>query len=158
MLPGPPKAECACGCGLFGTPKKNGHISRHCRCPSCQGRRNRTFGRRKQTKVRKQFGIAGPSLGADHEENWRGAVRVEVKSGAQVRPAWTAYSRMEDQSEASRPIGDLRPFVGVAMVDGITDGVVMVRLSRLYEVAAAIVAAGEGTDAGEVDEDGYRRR
>jgi hypothetical protein len=141
-MQGPVKDYCACGCGLFGTPKKNGHIAYHCRCPSCLGRRNKTKGAAKQRKVRRAFGIEGPSLGADHEEHWRGAVRIEVKAGGQISPPWTAFLRMEAQSEASRPIGDNRPFMGIAMPDGVTDGVVLVRLSKLKDVAQAITDAG----------------
>ena len=141
MLPGPQKVECPDGCGRFGTPKRNGHI-KGCPCRSCLGARNRRSGSTKQRKARKALGIDGPSLGADHEENWRGAVRVEVKSGAQVRPAMTAFLRMEAQSEAKRPIGDNRPFMGIAMPPGTSDGLVLIRLSKLPAVVAALTEAG----------------
>ena len=145
MLPGPEKRECPDGCGLFGHPTRNGHV-RGCKgppgqpCMSCIGRRNKKGGMRKQRAARKALGIAGPSLGADHEENWRYAVRTEVKSGAQVRPAWTAYLRMEAQSEASRPFGDNRAFVGIAMPPGTSDGLVLIRLSQFEKVVDEIVA------------------
>ena len=137
---GPMKVECACGCGLFGTPKKNGHIAYYCKCPSCRGRRNRKKGAVKQRKVRGMLDIAGPSVGADHEEHWRHAVRWEVKGGKQVNPPWTWYLKMEFQSEQNRAIGDPRRFIGAVMPDGVSDGVAMIRMSELLAVAYDIVA------------------
>jgi hypothetical protein len=61
-----------------------------------------------------------------------------MKAGAQIKPAVTAFLRMEAQSEAQRPFGDNRPFVGVAMPDGSKDGIVMMRLSKLTDVVAAL--------------------
>jgi len=145
MLPGPNKIDCPDGCGLFGTPLRNGHV-RGCKgppgqpCRSCLGRQNRAKGKVKQREARKVLGIAGPSLGADHEENWRGLVRAEVKAGAQVRPMQTAFERMRTQSEASRPYGDHRPFVAVAMPDGKRSGIVALRTEDIEAFALAIVA------------------
>lgn len=49
-----------------------------------------------------------------HEEDWGGALRVEVKSGARAtNPIWARYLVMERQSESWRTPGDNRPFVGV---------------------------------------------
>ena len=148
-LPGPEKVDCPDGCGLFGRPTRNGHV-RGCKgpegapCRSCLGRRNRAKGQRKQRAARKALGIEkGFSLGADHEENWRGFVRVEVKAGAQVRPAATAFYKMRAQSEASRPYGDHRPFVGIAMPEGESDGILMLKLSDLTDVALAVIAGME---------------
>lgn len=126
FLPGPQKADCACGCGLFGRPGKIGHV-KGCPCASCRGRRVRTKGDTKARTVRKTLGL--PGANSRHEEVWGGPVRVEVKAGAQIKPAWTAYLRCEQQSEQHRPLGDNRPFVAVAMPDGMKDGLVMVRLS-----------------------------
>lgn len=146
MLPGPQKGECPDGCGLYGTLTNNGHV-RGCKgppgepCRKCIGRRNRKKGTRKQRAAQRALGLVGPgsTLGANHEEHWRGNVRVEVKAGVQTHPAVTAYRKMRAQSEASRPIGDNRPFMGVAMPDGEPDGVVLIRLSELEAVALAIV-------------------
>jgi hypothetical protein len=144
VLPGPTKIDCPDGCGLFGTPTRNGHI-RGCKgppgqpCWSCIGRRNKKGGASKQRLARGKLGIDGPSLGADHEENWRGALRIEVKSGAQVNPAWTAFLRMEAQSEGSRPFGDNRPGAGIAMPPGTSDGLVMIRLSRFDDAIDAVI-------------------
>jgi hypothetical protein len=79
-------------------------------------------------------------LGADHEEHWRGAVRVEVKSGHRdTVPVWTRFTACEAQSEAGRAIGDNRDFMAIWMPPGTSEGVVGIRLSRLEDVAKAIV-------------------
>ena len=123
-----PKAECTCGCGLFGTPLKRpeGHI-RGCKCPRCMGKRNRAKGDSKARKARKALGI--PGANSRHEEIWGGDIRVEVKAGAQIKPVVTAFLKCEAQSEAARPIGDHRPFMMVAMPDEWSDGLVVMRLS-----------------------------
>lgn len=155
-MPGPQKVDCPDGCGLFGRPTRNGHV-RGCQgppgapCRSCLGRRNRVKGRRKQRDAQKALGLVGPgkSFGANHEENWTGLVRVEVKAGAQVRPAITAFRKMRDQSEASRPYGDHRPFVGVAMGDGGHENeIVMIRLEDVMDFALAVIA-GEQENVGD---------
>lgn len=48
---------------------------------------------------------------AGHEEMHDGETRIEIKCGAQVRPLFTAFDKHKKQSEASRRIGDVRPFV-----------------------------------------------
>src|SRR3982751_3177925 len=79
MLPGPMKASCACGCGLFGRPrtgKLEGHV-RLCPCKRCQGGRNRTKGLNHQRKAAKALSIPkGASMRSGQEEHWGGAVRV----------------------------------------------------------------------------------
>lgn len=135
--------DCECGCGLAGTAKKPNRAGvrcvRGCKCRSCMGRANKRKGLRKQAKAVTALGIPRSSIHPGHEEFLGGAVRVEVKSGGQVKPAVTAYLRCEAQSEEQRPIGDHRPFCAVAMPDGSSDGVVMVRLSSLHEFVAAMV-------------------
>lgn len=146
-LPGPEKCWCPDGCGLFGRPTKNGHV-RGCKgpegqpCRSCLGRRNKRKGRTKQRAAQVALGMVGPgsTLGPNHEENWLGLLRVEVKAGAQVGPVKTRYLLAEEQSEAQRPFGDHRPFIYVAMPNGMSDGLVTCRLSKLQDVALAIVA------------------
>jgi hypothetical protein len=127
------KADCVCGCGLFGTPRKRpeGHI-RGCVCPRCRGQRNRAKGDAKARKARKALGIEG--VNSRHEELWGGAIRLEVKAGAQIKPVFTAYLRCEIQSEQHRPIGDPRPFALVAMPDGTSDGLIVMRLSQFVEL------------------------
>jgi len=156
LLPGPEKGYCECdgqddknpdvvlGCGLYGTlgrPDRAGlrHV-RGCRCKRCLGRRARRSGVAKQRVARRALGIDGPSLGADHEENWRGRVRVEVKSGHRESvPVQTRFLGCEAQSEAARSIGDNRPFMAIFMPPGTSDGLVVIRLSQLAEVARCLV-------------------
>lgn len=123
-----PKADCVCGCGLFGTPKKRpeGHI-RGCDCPRCRGKRNRAKGDTKARAARKKLGI--PGVMSRHEEHWSGRCRVEMKAGAQVGPIATRFELARAQSELARPHGDNRPFLMVAMPDGTKDGIVLMRLS-----------------------------
>jgi len=74
-----------------------------------------------------------------NEEAWSGLpVRVEVKSGAQVGPVWTRFLAAEIQAHQSKAVGDLRPFVFVAMGRGTTDGLVVVRLSELEAVLSSL--------------------
>lgn len=138
------KGDCGCGCGAFGTlkrPSRDGTrcVARKCKCRRCIGRNNKRKGQRKQAKAVTALGIPRSSIAPGHEEFLPGALRVEVKAGAQVKPAVTAYLRCEAQSEAQRPVGDHRPFAAVAMPDGAADGIVMVRLSNLHEFVAAVV-------------------
>lgn len=141
------KGPCECGvdaCGLFGTlgrPDRNGkrHV-RGCKafgCRVCLGKYSRTKGDRKAATARKALNIGG--VLSRHEEVWGGSLRIEVKAGAQVRPAITAFEKCAAQSEASRPIGDNRPFAAVFMPDGEKDGIVAVRLSQVYEFATAVL-------------------
>lgn len=141
-MQGPEKGDCGCGCGRFGLLKKPNRAGcrcvRLCRCKSCLGTNSRRKGQTQQRKVQVALEIPGTSLGANHEENWRGLVRVEVKAGGQVAPAWNQYLRMEDQAELARAIGDTRPFIAVVAPDGVGDFVVMFRMSRMAEVVAAL--------------------
>lgn len=132
------------GCGLedctaYGIATKNGH-PRGCttKCPKCRGRRNKRKGARKQSKATTALGIPRSSLSPGHEEFLRGEVLTEVKSGAQVGPLWTRYIAAEAQSNASRAIGDNRPFVFVAMPDGTSDGLLAFRLSKIAETVQAL--------------------
>ncbi len=127
------KADCVCGCGLFGTPRKRplGHI-RGCECAQCRGKRNRSKGDAKARVARKALGLGGANT--RHEEHWGGDMRVEVKAGAQIKPVFTAFLRCEIQSEQHRPIGDHRPFAMVAMPDGTKDGLVVMRLSAFTQL------------------------
>lgn len=141
-LLGPSKGDCACGCGLYGTLRKRplNHI-RGCACPQCRGKRNRAKGDSKARQARKTLGLQGANT--RHEEHWGGGVRVEVKAGAQVSPIWTRFRLAEEQSEQHRAFGDHRPFLMVAMPDGMKDGLIIARLSTIREVAAALIEQGE---------------
>lgn len=142
-----PKGDCECGvdgCELYGTlgkPDKQGrrHV-RGCKefgCRVCLGRYSRTKGDRRATRARKALAI--PGANSRHEELWGGALRVESKAGAQVKPAVTAFVKAQTQSEASRPVGDSRPFAAVLAADGSSDAVFACRLSDVFEVAAAVL-------------------
>ena len=61
-------------------------------------------------------------------------MRLEVKAGAQIAPIATRYCTAEQQSEQHRSIGDVRPFVLVAMPDGELDGLCVMRLSVLSQL------------------------
>lgn len=132
-LPGPDKADCPCGCEAFGViSKRTGHVRRVCPCKKCQGGRNRTAGLKKQRQAKKQLGVPKARFhGRDgNEENWRGAFRIEVKSGKKVGAIATHYLNAETQSENNRAEGDARPFAFVAMPEGMgSEGLVTVRLS-----------------------------
>lgn len=134
------KVECPCTderCDKFGMPtKKLGHV-KGCVCISCRNGRNARKGNGKGRRARKALAIAGAN--SRHEELWGGALRVEVKAGGQIAPAYTAFLRCEAQSEAARPVGDHRPFAAIFMPDGTSDGVITCRLSHAVEVAAALL-------------------
>lgn len=142
LMQGPTKDSCGCGCDLFGTLKKPNRAGvrcvRGCRCKSCLGRRSRREGQRRQRRAQKVLNIEGTALGANHEENWRGAVRVEVKSQGFAKPVLTKYALMAAQSEASRPIGDNRPFVAIVEPPGVTFGIVMFRTDKIEETVTAL--------------------
>jgi hypothetical protein len=114
-------------------------------CKSCLGRRSRRSGMTKQRQARKALEqITGKAAGrfstqTGNEENWNLPVRAEVKSGAIAGPVWTKYAAAEAQSEATRPHGDMRPFVFIAMGTRTSDGLLVCRLSKLPQVLDALV-------------------
>jgi hypothetical protein len=120
--------------------------TREAPCSSCRGRRNRQSGMRKQRDARKALeqltgAEAARFVGQlGNEESWAGLpLRVEVKSGAQVSPIWTRYAAAEAQSENNRALGDVKPFVMVAMGTRTSDGLVVFRLSQFANVVEAVV-------------------
>jgi hypothetical protein len=126
------KADCVCGCGLFGTPSKTGHIKARCKCPSCTGRKNRAKGHRKQAVAQRALGVESGKFAHTHEENWSDELfATEVKAGGQTRTVETFWHRHEAQIIANRPDFGARHRASriVAMPDGWNDGIVMVRLS-----------------------------
>jgi hypothetical protein len=119
---------------------------RKCKCRTCINRKNRAKGKRKQNMVRKKLGIPDRKFhGADaHEENWRSAVRIEVKAGKQVGPIATRFNKAEAQSweNVKNQVGGTgksKPFMMVAMPDGESDGIVLCRLSQLDKVVDALI-------------------
>jgi hypothetical protein len=126
-------------CKVTGIPK------RKCECRTCINRRNRSKGRTKQNTVRKKLKIPSRKFhGADaHEENWDSSVRIEVKSGKQVGPIYTRFQKAEQQSwdnvkDAIGGVGKTKPFMMVAMPEGTSDGLCLIRLSELEKVMEAI--------------------
>ncbi len=115
-------------------------------CVACRGARNRRSGMRKQREARKALeAVTGKDAARfvgqlGNEESWSGLpLRVEVKSGAVAGPVWTKYAAAEAQSAASKAIGDVRPFVFVAMGQRTSDGLLVCRLSELGRVVEALV-------------------
>lgn len=127
--------------GLLGRPARDGKRRvKGCGDPVARGKRNRAKGDSKARRARKMLGIAGANT--RHEELWGGVVRVEMKAGAQVSPIVTRYRNAEQQSEQSRSLGDIRPFVLVAMPDGESDGLAVMRLSVLADLLMLIRESG----------------
>jgi hypothetical protein len=145
-LLGPVKSDCGCGCGKFGTPNKRGCV-RGCVCPRCRGARNRRSGLAKQRVARKALGIPANKFGDSAEERWADVLfRNEVKSGAAIQPAVTAWSRIEKQVDQNRPDhgDDGRPCRAVLMPAGMSDGLVMVRLSTWEQLVRPAMEAFYG--------------
>ncbi len=113
-------------------PKADPACTRTAPCPSCLGRRNRRSGLRKQRQVRRELGVPDSRFAGQNgnEEGWRWQFRVECKSGQQVRAMTTRFLEAEAQAEGSRSVGDVRPFMFVAMPQGMSDGIVALRLSN----------------------------
>lgn len=104
-----------------------------------RGRLNKQKGHRKQSLARKaleELFDTGVMFWAhkSNEESWNFPVRVEVKAGQQVGPIATRFLAAEKQSAAAKATGDPRPFVYIAMPDGMTDGLFVCRLSTLKEL------------------------
>lgn len=128
------------GCPKFGALGREGRDGKRrvkgCGDPVARGKRNRAKGDGKARKARKALGLVG--VNSRHEEHWGGAFRVEVKAGAQINPIFTRYRLAEHQSEVARPLGDIRPFVMVAMPDGESDGLVVMRLSDFANITVLL--------------------
>lgn len=149
MLQGPEKGACEgnpdkCSngaCPLFGTlgkPARDGKRRiRGCGDPVARGKRNRSKGDSKARKSRKLLGLTGANT--RHEEHLGGPYRYEAKAGAQVGPIWTRFQQARAQSEASRSIGDHRPFVMAAHPDGASEFVLLVSSRDWEQVIAAAV-------------------
>lgn len=132
-------------CPIFGTLTKASRDGnrrvRGCGDPVARGRRNKRKGQRKQAAAVTALGMPRSSIHPGHEEFLGGTIRVEVKAGAQVGPVATRFLAAEAQSDASKAIGDHRPFAFVAMPDlwSKGEGLVVVKLSELPQFAAAFV-------------------
>jgi hypothetical protein len=138
-------APCVCGCSVVArlVLKTFSDGTRHvrgCTCRQCRGRKSRRTGLEAQRRAAKSLGVpkVGP-LRPGNEEDYAGLLRMENKSGAIVKPMWTAYLKAEAQSEASRPYGDVRPFVFCARLQPeAKEGLVTIRESKLAEAVYAL--------------------
>jgi hypothetical protein len=130
-------------CPLFGTlgrpDRKNVRRIRGCADPAARGRRNRTKGDAKARRARKKLGLGGHLT--RHEEAWSGSVRTEVKAGLQVGPIATRFHAAKAQSDAAKALGDIRPFVMVAMPEGTSKGIILMDLDEFSEL---LMLAQEG--------------
>jgi hypothetical protein len=126
--------------GLLGKAGRDGKRRvRGCNDPVARGKRNRTKGDSKARRARKKLGLfATGKAGTRHEEMWGGAVRIESKAGAQVSPIATRFFQAKAQSDASKAIGDVRPFVMVAMPDDTSEGICLMTLTEFSELLALI--------------------
>ena len=143
-----PKADCEgikekCtndSCPVFGTlgkPSRDGKRRvKGCGDPVARGKRNRSKGDSKARKARKALNIAGANT--RHEEHWGGALRIEVKAGKQIQPIYTKFLMAEQQSKNGSALGDIRPFAMVAMPEGTSDGIVLMRLSEFQNFMALL--------------------
>ena len=104
-----------------------------------RGKRNRTKGDSKARRARKKLGLAATgNAGSRHEEHWSGAFRIESKAGAQVGPIATRFHDAKAQSDAAKALGDIRPFVMVAMPDGTSRGIILMDLDEFSELVSLI--------------------
>ena len=131
------------GCPRFGALGRAGRDGKRrvkgCGDPVARGKRNRTKGDSKARKARKKLGLSATgNAGTRHEEHWGGMFRVEVKAGAQVGPIATRFANAKAQSEASKSLGDIRPFLMIAMPDGSSDGIVLMTLEEFSELVSLI--------------------
>jgi hypothetical protein len=131
------------GCPKYGTlgrPARDGNRRiKGCGDPVARGKRNRTKGDSKARRARKKLGLAATgNAGTRHEEHWGGLFRVEVKAGAQVGPIFTRFLAARAQSEASKSLGDIRPFAMIAMPDGSSDGIVLMSLDEFAELLSLL--------------------
>jgi hypothetical protein len=67
-----------------------------------------------------------------------GFFRVEVKAGLQVGPLATRFYAAKTQSDASKALGDIRPFAMIAMPEGRSDGIVLMTLEEFAELITLI--------------------
>lgn len=134
------------GCPLFGAlgreDRKGVRRVKGCGDPSARGRRNRTKGDSKARRARKKLGLGGHLT--RHEENWGGYFRTEIKAGAQVGPIATRFFLAKAQSDTAKALGDIRPFIMVAMPDNTSKGIVLMDLEEFAEIASILTEDNRG--------------
>ncbi len=127
--------------------KDDAACTRKVPCASCRGARNRRSGMRKQREARKALEAL---TGADaarfigqlgNEEAWSGLpLRVEVKSGVKAKVVWTQFVNARDQSDATKAIGDTRPFGFIAVAPR-AEPLLVVPISQFLQVIEAVLNA-----------------
>lgn len=149
-LPGPFKGSCQgdrdrctrTDCPMFGSLLKANRDGlrriRGCGDMVKRNTRNRSSGLARQRVARKALGVPPNKFGDANEERWSDAIFAnEIKSGAQVKPAATAYLKAERQILANEPDhGGKRLPARVTLMpeDFGDDGIVMVRLFTWRDV------------------------
>lgn len=117
-------------------------------CRSCLGRRVRRRGQKDQRRgVRALENLYGVDAAQwrglmANEENYNHLpVRTENKGGQAASVVATKFLASESQSEAARPVGDVRPFVATFIPPGWgeNDGLIVIRLSKLPQVMATLI-------------------
>jgi hypothetical protein len=106
------------------------------------GRRSKRTGGKAQRTARKLLAVPVTNgIKTGHEEHAGGLVRFEAKSGAQIRPLVTAFTKAEKQSEAARAIGDTRPTVVMALLqpEG-KEAIVAFRASNALQMRETVYA------------------
>jgi hypothetical protein len=108
-------------CGEWMMPKPGKH-AKHCVCQRCKKGNNRTNGLAKQVEIAKTFAVPGVStLHPGNEENWRAAIRMEVKSGmSECGPLMNFYRRTRAQSDLHKALGDIRAYGSIGVVDDLS--------------------------------------
>jgi len=133
-------------CPLFGTlgraDRRGVRRVRGCADPAARGKRNRRKGDSKARRARKKLGLGGHLT--RHEENWGGALRVEIKAGNQVKTIATKFNLAKAQSDAAKALGDIRPFAMVAMPDGSSEGIVLMTLSEFSDIVSLLTEKESG--------------
>jgi hypothetical protein len=117
MLQGPTKTDCPDGCGLFGKLTTGGFVKG---CPGAASTRSQHSlrGNKSQRKVARRLGVTLYGLGPGAEQNWRACWRTEVKDDQRSRSIDTFYRSTKAQSDKDKGLGDIRPFVPIAVHDG----------------------------------------
>lgn len=106
-----------------------------CGDPVAINKRNRKGGLSKQRVVAKALGVQTGKFVASNEESWGGYWANEVKSGKQVGPVANWWRKVEAQVLANEPDHGARrkPVRAIAMPEGMSDGLVVIRLSAWRE-------------------------
>jgi hypothetical protein len=142
-------------CPVFGTPLKKTFKDgkqriKGCKDAAARGSTSRRKGLSKQRVARKALGVA-PShkFGDANEENWCDPYfSTEVKSGAQVRTVFTFWNKCKAQIDSGQPDFGAQSKIPrvVAMPEGTSDGIVLMRLSDWEKFIKPLVLDLQGQE------------